>query len=153
MSFIKIALWGGVILLLLPSNGGQRFALYDSAKKTVADVASFCERNPDVCTNAIAVVDGIGDKLNSTAGAIENVLHELGIAADRTELQEARLVADRPEQPRHYKAKISYDRLPSHEPVVDLDPLEDAETTSSYYVQDTLTADDLQPEWGGPNEQ
>ena len=50
MSFlIKAAFWLMIVVLLLPTDEGQRSDVYGTAKAAVNDVATFCDRNPETC--------------------------------------------------------------------------------------------------------
>ena len=80
MFFVKAAFWITVVILLLPSNGQERYALYTTAQQTVADIGGFCTRNPDVCEKTSSMASGILQKLKTTADTIEDMLRDAGIA-------------------------------------------------------------------------
>jgi hypothetical protein len=46
---IKAAFWLMIIVLLLPTDEGQRSEVYGTAQAAVKDVATFCDRNPETC--------------------------------------------------------------------------------------------------------
>lgn len=123
MKFLKIAFWGGLLLLVLPSNGEQRAAIYVNAQRTLADIGGFCTRNPEVCDNVVSAFQGVGQKLGSTANMIETMLYEAGIGADRSQI---------------------------HQPLSNLHSADMPMTTSSLHTQDTLTKTDRLPDWRGP---
>jgi hypothetical protein len=123
MKFLKIAFWGGLLLLVLPSNGEQRAAVYLNAQRTLADIGGFCNRNPEVCDNIVSGFYGIGQKLGSTANMIETMLYDAGIGADRSQI---------------------------HQPLSNLYSADGSMTTSSLDEQDTLTRDDRFAGWRGP---
>ncbi len=123
MKFLKIAFWGVLLLLVLPSGGGQRSAIYTNAQRTLEDIGGFCTRNPDVCDYVVSAIHGVGEKLSNTAKSIETMLYEAGIGVDRSQLQQ---------------------------PLADINAAEAPETTSSLYILDTLTDEDRLPGWNGP---
>ena len=129
MSFVKAGFWVFLIILLLPTNGQERYQLYAAAQRTVSDIGGFCTRNPDVCQLVSSEVQDLGRKLKSTANSIEDMLRQTGIAAERA-------------QP--------YDQGPAdHEHQGALDTVPGTATTSSL-SNDTLTTEDLNPAWHGP---
>lgn len=128
MFFVKTAFWIFLIILLLPSNGQEKFEFYAVAERTIADIGGFCTRNPDVCEKTSGMVDGVVQKLRTTTEMIEDALRDSGIAAARRDQAE-----DRPAPERHGQ--------------LDGDPNMGA--TSSMSV-DTLTSEDLRPAWQGP---
>lgn len=129
MKFLKYAFLGAVLLLMLPSGGDQRSIIFSNVQQTFADIGAFCTRNPNVCDSVMSAIRGIGEKLGNTANSIETMLYEVGIGADRSHL---------------------------HQPLADINANTEApdtevpETTSSLYVQDTLTDADRVPDWHGP---
>lgn len=123
MKILKIAFWGGLLLLVLPSNGEQRAATFMNVQRTLADIGGFCTRNPDVCDNVVSAFRGMGQKLGSTANMIESMLYEAGIGADRAQIRQ---------------------------PLSDFDSSDGPMTTSSLGAQDTLSSDDRYPDWQGP---
>lgn len=128
MFFVKAAFWIVLIILLLPSNGQEKFEFYVAAERTIADIGGFCKRNPDVCDKTSSMVDGVVLKLRITAEMIEEVLRDAGIGAPREQ------TGARP---------VSHER---HGRLND-DP---NVTASSNPSTDTLTSDDLRPSWHGP---
>ena len=128
MSFWKFILVLALIILLIPTNGNERFELYTVAQRTVADIGGFCRRNPDVCDKVTGAFDGIVDRLKATADSIEQMLHEAGISAGRDAYGEFRVYGN---QGYYYRN----------------DP--GGDTTSSM-ASDTLTSQDKSPDWQGP---
>ncbi len=129
MFFVKTAFWIFLIILLLPSNGQEKFEFYAVAERTVADIGGFCTRNPDVCEKTSGMVEGVLQKLRTTAEMIEDVLRDSGIAAPRREQ-----ASDRPVYPERHGQ-------------LDGDP---NMTATSSMPGDTLTSEDLRPAWQGP---
>jgi hypothetical protein len=133
MSFVKAAFWIVVILLLMPSNAQERYDLYSTAQRTIADIAGFCYRNPDVCERTSAAAQGIVQKLKNTASTIEDMLRETGIGADRPPLR------PRQDEPDYYNRE-RHGALRSPTSV----------GSTSSLSADTLTPEDLRPAWRGP---
>ena len=131
MSFVKAAFWIVVILLLMPTNAQERYDLYSTAQRTIADISGFCYRNPDVCERTSAAAQGIVEKLKNTASTIEDMLRETGIGADR--------------QPQRRDEREYYDRQ-RHGAL--RSPASVGSTSS--LSADTLTPEDLRPAWRGP---
>ncbi len=122
MSFLKVAFWGVLILLLLPTGGEERFAIYTNAQRTIEDLGGFCRRNPDVCENVVSAFEGLGRKLSATARMIEDMLYHAGIGADRSQLPAMQGGFGEGDPPH----------------------------TTSSMAQDTLTPNDRIPAWRGP---
>lgn len=131
MFFVKAAFWITVVILLLPSNGHERLAMYTTVQQTVADIGGFCTRNPDVCEKTSSIASGIVHKLKTTADAIEDMLRDAGIGARGSSEQSSY-------QPSDYRG------TPRGGWVGD-----DPRTTASL-PGDTLRSDDLRPRWQGP---
>lgn len=131
MSFVKAAFWIVVILLLMPTNAQERYDLYSTAQRTIADIGGFCYRNPDVCERTSAAAQGIVQKLKNTASTIEDMLRETGIGADRQ---------------RQRRDEREYDDRERHGAL--RSPASVGSTSS--LPADTLTPEDLRPAWRGP---
>lgn len=129
MFFVKAAFWIVLIMLLLPSNGQEKFELYSAAERTISDIGGFCKRNPDVCEKTSSMVDGIVQKLRNTTEMIEETLRDVGIGVRREQ------TGERP---------VSHERHGQHD---DDDP---NMTASSSVSGDTLTSEDVRPSWRGP---
>ncbi len=126
MFFVKAGFWILVIILLLPSNGQERYELYATAQRTVADIGSFCTRNPDVCEKTSSAASGMLNKLKTAADSIEDMLRDAGIGARRE-------IKDNDPQYRERQGQLDGDSRM---------------TTSS--MPGTLTPNDLRPSWRGP---
>ena len=129
MFFVKAAFWIVLIILLLPSNGQEKFELYVAAERTISDIGGFCKRNPDVCEKTSSMVDGVVQKLRTTTEMIEEALRDAGIGAGREQTGE---------QP---TARERHGQLEGSDPNM---------TASSSMSGDTLTSEDLRPSWHGP---
>jgi len=128
MFFVKAAFWIVLIILLLPSNGQEKFELYVAAERTISDIGGFCKRNPDVCEKTSAMAAGVVQKLRTTAEMIEEALRDAGIGAPREQTGEQPVSRERHGQ-------------------LDDDP---NMTASSSMSGDTLTSEDLRSSWHGP---
>lgn len=128
MFFVRTAFWIVLIIILLPSNGQERFEIYSTAERTISDIGGFCQRNPDVCERTSAMVGDVVQKLRTSAEMIEDVLRDAGIGARREQTGEA-------PDPHERHGQIEGD------PRV---------TAASSTSPDTLTSQDLRPSWQGP---
>jgi hypothetical protein len=71
MFILRAAFWLSVVVLLLPGdpNSGasaprvSAFEALIAARGAVADVSSFCERNPDVCATGSTALQVFADKV------------------------------------------------------------------------------------------
>ncbi|NJM35255.1 MAG: DUF5330 domain-containing protein [Rhodomicrobium sp.] len=129
MSFVKAAFIVLLILLLLPTNGQERYALYTAAQRTAADIGGFCTRNPDVCDMVKSAFVNIGHKIKRTTESIEEMIHESGIGADPGRL---------------------YERQPAYRQQQGSAPSDPKTATTSSLSRDTLTMQDREPVWRGP---
>jgi hypothetical protein len=129
MFFVKAAFWIVLIILLLPSNGQEKFEFYATAERTISDIGGFCKRNPEVCEKTSNMVDGVVRKLRTTAAMIEDALRDAGIGARREQTEE---------------------RPASRERHGQLDDDDPAMTAAASMSGDTLTNEDLRPSWHGP---
>lgn len=129
MSFLKTAILVVIILMLLPSNGDERYELYATAHRTVSDIGNFCNRNPDVCAKVSSAFSGMVDKLKSGADSIEDMLRDAGIGAPETRDEHGHSALS---------AQLS-------EPNVDYPT-----ATAARASTDTLTKSDRHPDWRGP---
>jgi hypothetical protein len=129
MFFVKAAFWIMIIILLLPSSGQEKFELYYTAERTIADIGGFCVRNPDVCEKTSAMFGGVVQKLRTTAEMIEEVLRDAGVASRREETGQGPAARQRQGQRDDDDANM---------------------TPTSSMAGDTLTGDDLRPTWHGP---
>jgi hypothetical protein len=71
MFLIRAAFWLTIVILLLPADPPSSetnpqvdaFQAIGAARDTVADVSSFCDRNPDACVTGNAVFDLLARKV------------------------------------------------------------------------------------------
>jgi hypothetical protein len=83
---LRMAFWLGLVLMLLPSGGGQRGAsphdvgaadAVSAASAAVHDLRGFCEREPNACT----VGSQLGADMERRARAGARMLYDLLIGA------------------------------------------------------------------------
>lgn len=129
MSTVKVVLLVALVLVLMPSNGQERYEFYATAQRTAADIGGFCTRNPDVCEKVTSSFQNIGYKIKSITDYIEDLLRDAGIAEDRTRLDT--------------KYSEAYDQDDAEHPTYRSMP-------TSSFSGDTLTARDRKPVWRGP---
>lgn len=63
MFLIRTAFWLGLVVLLLPTDPQQQARLYSSTVETVHRMATFCDRNDQVCKQANVYWDVFKTKL------------------------------------------------------------------------------------------
>ena len=82
---LRLAFWLGLVLLLLPSGGGQHDATTNSvstsqaisaASATVGDLRGFCARQPDACTVGSQVATTLGYRAQAGARMLYDVLSD-----------------------------------------------------------------------------
>ncbi len=142
MFFVKAAFWIFLILLLMPSNDREKSDFYIAAGRTMSDIGSFCDRNPDVCDSTSAIFENIARKVRTTIEMLEDAVRSDGDEADP--YSDAPRERHRGES-RHYRGASS--NLMMIEPEVTAAMPVSAEPEGS---QDTLRPDDREPDWRGP---
>lgn len=130
MSFVKVSFVVVLLLLLIPSNSEQRYDLYVTAQRTVADLGNFCTRNPDICEKVSSAFYGALQKLKSGSDSIEGMLRDAGIGQEPSQLDAG------------YTSTYDGQGLASEKM--------NSATTSSL-SRDTLTFRDRGPAWRGPS--
>jgi hypothetical protein len=73
---LRIAFWILFICLLLPGSREDNRRLMNSAERTVSDVRSFCQRNPEVCDDARVSLTLMLSRLKSGAEFVQAWLSE-----------------------------------------------------------------------------
>jgi Family of unknown function (DUF5330) len=64
-SLVKFGFWGGLVLLMLPIDGGgdapdvSPLQAFLAARETVADLRGICDRRPEVCETGGAALETI----------------------------------------------------------------------------------------------
>ncbi|MBC8050123.1 MAG: DUF5330 domain-containing protein [Chitinophagales bacterium] len=124
MFIIKLAFWAAIVLMLLPSSHKDKQELYGAAEKTVIDLYSFCDRNPDVC---------------STAGnTFTHILQKVRVGVDTIE----EMMSDAKQEQAEAEELSNTSGLYSG---VRAEPIANEDT-----AQNTLKQQDLDPEWRNP---
>jgi|ERR1700691_1301690 hypothetical protein len=126
---LRLAFWLSVVLLLLPSGGGQRNAATNNvsasqaisaASATVGDLRGFCARQPDACSIGSEVATTLGYRAQAGAKMLYDVLSE-ALAPQETAATHGDAAKQSAENPVTERAS-----------------------------QSTLTPADLAPAWHGP---
>jgi Family of unknown function (DUF5330) len=82
---LRLAFWLGVVLLLLPSSGGNQqnaannvsaSQAISAASATVGDLRGFCARQPDACSIGSHVATTIGYRAQAGAKMLYDVLSD-----------------------------------------------------------------------------
>jgi hypothetical protein len=83
---LRLAFWLGLVLLLLPSGGGERSVAANNnvsasqamsaASATVGDLRGFCSRQPDACNVGSQVATTLGYRAQAGAKMLYDVLSE-----------------------------------------------------------------------------
>jgi hypothetical protein len=125
---LRLAFWLGLVLLLLPSGGGDHgtaannnvsaWQAISAASATVGDLRGFCSRQPDACSVGSQVATTLGYRAQAGAKMLYDVLSEA--------------LAPKEGAMSHGEASKQ--------------PAEKVERAS----QSTLTPADLAPAWRGP---
>jgi hypothetical protein len=123
MFLIRTAFWLMIIILLLPTDEGQQNKVYGTAEAAVKDVATFCDRNPDTCTTGRDAFQVLVDKAEFGARLLMGFIKEQtgGNETASSNASDASLSGMSP---------ASWDNSTS---------------------QDTLTPEDREAAWDGPN--
>ncbi|MDZ4789687.1 MAG: DUF5330 domain-containing protein [Hyphomicrobiales bacterium] len=124
MFIIKLAFWAAIVLMLLPSSHKDKQELYGAAEKTVIDLYSFCDRNPDVC--------------NTAGNTFTHILQKVRVGVDTIE----EMMSDGKREQAGAEESPNTSGLYSS---VSAEPIADEDT-----AQNTLRQQDLDPEWRSP---
>jgi hypothetical protein len=156
---LRMAFWLGLVLILLPSDSGQRPPSSDvhaseaisAASATVQDLRSFCARQPDACTVGSQVAVAIGYKAQAGAKMLYDFLteslapRETG-SLNRSAGQNGGGVKTSMGKP--LIDKTSIDKTSIDKPSIDKTAFDRSATDRR--SQNTLTPADLAPVWRGP---
>jgi hypothetical protein len=80
---LRLAFWLGLVLMLLPSGGGQRSAspheihaadAISAAAAAVHDLRGFCGREPNACVVGSELADDMGDRVRAGARMLYDLL-------------------------------------------------------------------------------
>jgi hypothetical protein len=131
---IRMALFFGVILVLLPSGGSKQNAAsgtqvgaldaVSAASATFSDMRQFCTRQPQACAVGSQVTAMLGERAQAGARTVYDFISERAASHEtaprETAPRETGSIAARPTRP------------------------------AAHSSQDTLTAADIAPPWRGP---
>jgi len=168
MYIIRTVFWLSLIVFLLPigedspekaqEGGTEHHSLsageaLGAAMSTVQDVAGLCERKPDICEAGSAAWDTFQRKARYGARALYHWANG-GDAAAETQLAPVEASEDRSARAIDFAAsfQVAGNTEPLHTGAVNpTAPLElDRPTVDRPDSQNTLTIEDLIPEWSGP---
>jgi hypothetical protein len=122
---LRTAFWIGLVCLLVQTSNDNR-RLISSAEQTMNDVKGFCQRNPQVCDDARAMMTSLLSNLRGGAEKMQTWLVE----QNKGSLD---VTTDLPDKPARRSARL--DQPPPH-------------VVTKF--QDNLNASDRQPSWRGP---
>jgi hypothetical protein len=131
MFLIRTAFWLMIIILLLPTDEGQQSKVYGTAEATVKDVVTFCDRNPDTCTTGRDAFQVLVQKAEFGARML------MGFIKEQTGSGEA--ASDAPDESASSDASD-----------VSASAIAPA-SWSNGVSQDTLSPEDREAAWGGPD--
>ncbi len=124
MFFVRAAFWIFLILLLMPTNDKEKLDFYTAAGRTVSDLGSFCDRNPQVCEKTAALFETIIHKMRTAAEILEDMVRSTGPGGN----------------PRERRRDADMQGVSSTGAI----------SSTAAVSQQTLRPDDLQPAWRGP---
>lgn len=127
MFIIRTAFWIGVIFLILPSNQESQTKVFNAASAVAKDIATFCDRNGDVCEQGAEYWQHLQNKAETGGKMISGIVNHFRSG----EMQ--------PTNALHIEEQGSQGG--AGQPV--------APITQSQ-VQNTLTADDMGVAWQAP---
>jgi hypothetical protein len=133
MFFVRIAFFVILVLILLPSNTYEKAEFHRKVEQIGHDVATFCDRNVEVCDQTTGFFGTLYQKVVTTVEMIEDMLR-----GEKSSVPPEQDMRNRDPYERRQRQGYGYDngRYPTA-----------AMTASS---QNTLNAADLQPAWNGP---
>jgi hypothetical protein len=151
MFLIRTGFWLIILILLLPTNEQQQSEVYGTAQAAVKDVSGFCERNPSVCTMGKDAFDVFVQKAQFGAEMLMGFVSEqTGFASDSTEpapsAGDNAAPTDPIAQPADLDQSSAADIGPWSVAPVTVEPA----STEAAGSQNTLSNDDLNPVWSGP---
>jgi len=124
MFLVRTAFWLMIIILLLPTDEQQQNKVYGTAEAAVKDVATFCDRNPDTCTTGRDALEVLVHKAEFGARML------MGFIKEQTGANETASTSDASTVPAGGVAPAIWQNDTS---------------------QDTLTPEDREAAWGGPD--
>lgn len=76
MFLIRTAFWAALVIMLLPTDTQSQHQVFGVARAAFTDVASFCDRNPDVCIQSKAAFDKFSEKAEFGAKLIMDMVRQ-----------------------------------------------------------------------------
>jgi hypothetical protein len=134
MFYVKIAFWLILIMILLPSNAREKNEFYGVAQRSMNEISSFCTHNSKICEKSNSFADTMYQKFVNTGELVGDVVN--GHSKKGTTASQKRQEPQRREPRRSWRDS----RLDT-----------DTRTASTdSFLHNTLTAEDLVPDWSGP---
>jgi hypothetical protein len=133
MFLIRTAFWLVVLVLLIPTDKDQQNQIYGTAQTAVSDMAGFCDRNPQTCATS----------QEAFAVLVQKAQYGANMLMGLVETQTASFGATTP-------SVVAMPGDPGIMPVPAAVPLEPT-TWDSNVTQDTLSPQDREAAWGGPD--
>ncbi|MGH6736110.1 MAG: DUF5330 domain-containing protein [Methyloceanibacter sp.] len=133
MFLIRTAFWLMILVLLLPTDEEQQNQIYGTAQAAFNDVASFCDRNPQTCATGQEVFAVFVQKTQYGAELVMTMVEEHTASTGNGVPGPVAMPGGGGVMP-----------VPAAAPLA---PTTWDETNS----QDTLSPDDREAAWGGPD--
>ncbi|ODR96940.1 hypothetical protein AUC70_14320 [Methyloceanibacter stevinii] len=145
MFLIRSAFWLVVLILLIPTDGEQQKKIYGMAQTAVADIRSFCVRNPETCDSGQFAINVLVQKAQYGAHMVQSLVNDQTgtFAPARYPDNSQQAAANRPSA---HQAPVDNSVMPVPSAV----PIEPTPWIDSG-SQNTLSPEDLKTEWSGPN--
>lgn len=160
MFLIRTAFWLSIIILLLPMDDAEQEVagqanlsagqMFTAARSTLFDVANICDRNPQVCSTGQAALETFGRKAVYGAGLLADAVSNATVGEESSAPQTASpepLAAATPRPSVPLQTSV-----PLQSGVARTVPLPGAAQSAppATISRNTLTPDDLGPQWNGP---
>jgi hypothetical protein len=145
MFLVRSAFWLVLLIILIPTDAEQQKKMFEMAQTAVADVRGFCVRNPATCDSGQYAVNVLVQKAQYGAQMIQDL-----VSPQAGPLAPSQLAGD--------VGQPSTDRALANEspergalmPVPSAVPIKPTPWLQGG-SQNTLSPEDLQAEWSGPN--
>lgn len=144
---LKKLLLVGAIIAIIPLEQENQAELYKAAKSTVADISGFCFRNRDVCDKGNEALDTLATKAEFGARMMVDIAKEQAGSKNDTALTpllKAAIIPDYTSSTGNPSPARSNERFPSYR----TDQPDEIHSKDS----NTLSSNDLKPDWRGGSE-
>jgi hypothetical protein len=156
MFLIRSAFWLVVLILLIPTDGEQQKKIYGMAQTAVADISGFCVRNPETCDSGQYAINVLVQKAQYGAHMVKSLVDERTgpLAPARFPARSEQASMTQPMTPSAGPdAPVNGAMMPVPSavmPVPSAVPIEPTPWVNGS-SQNTLSPEDLQTQWSGPN--